>query len=239
MNMLRLVVGAVAFFGATAQASAHYLWVTVEARTDGQDVANIIFEESPAAGDGRYLDHFEGSRKTWIRSVEQIEPARIDAVDVREGKKRWLQATLPVSSPRSVDCYARFGVYRYGETNVLLHYYARHLDVSAHEDLHELSRAPHLALEIVPHNEGSEMELTVLWQGQPVANRMVFIRGPKQFRQNTKTDDEGRVRMNVADAGRYTIRTSVEEEVAGRDGDEEYSRIRHHGTLIMTLPLRD
>ncbi|HJN09497.1 MAG TPA: hypothetical protein QF564_12465 [Pirellulaceae bacterium] len=142
------------------------------------------------------------------------------------------------SAAQSVDCYGKFGVYAYGETNVLLHYYARKLDVSTHEDLHELGRAEHMNLDMVPHEHQNEFELTVLWKGEPAENRMVFIRGPKQFRKNIKTDKRGRVRFTPTNAGKYTFRTSVEEATAGREGDQEYALIRHNGTLIMTLPLR-
>jgi uncharacterized GH25 family protein len=93
-------------------------------------------------------------------------------------------------------------------------------------------------LDMVPHEHQNEFELTVLWKGEPAENRMVFIRGPKQFRKNIKTDKRGRVRFTPTNAGKYTFRTSVEEATAGREGDQEYALIRHNGTLIMTLPLR-
>jgi hypothetical protein len=123
--------------------------VTIDTRLGDNGTANIIFEESPSAGDGHYLDHFTNTSKTWFRSVEKIEPHELTTSDVREEGKRWLRARLAARAPRSIDCYGRFGVYRYGNTNVLLHYYARNLDVDTHEDLHELSRAEHMDLEIV------------------------------------------------------------------------------------------
>ena len=48
---------------------------------------------------------------------------------------------------------------------------------------------------------------------------------------------KGRVRFTPAPAGRYTLRTSVEEATPGREGDDDYSLIRHNCTLIMELPL--
>jgi uncharacterized GH25 family protein len=220
-----------------SHASAHYLWVTTNNSGDAHGKALIYFEESPSAGDGHYLDHFAKTSKTWFRTVENIKPQLMPVEDIRQNKKRWLSAKLPATAPRSVDCYGKFGVYAYGETKVLLYYYARKLDVSTHEDLHELGRAKHMNLDIVPHDHEDEVELTVLWQGKPAENRMVFIRGPKQFRKNIKTNAKGRVRFTPSNAGKYTFRTSVEEATPGREGDEDYSLIRHNGTLIMTLPL--
>ena len=227
----------VSLFVALPSASAHYLWITIAGKPGQHGSANIYFEEGPAAGDGHYMDHFTGSSKTWFRTVEQIEPKLIKTADTKEGDKRWLRAELPSSGPRSVDCYGKFGVYRYGETDVLLHYYARSLDVSTHEDLHELSRAEHMDLDIVPHDEGAEVELKVLWLGKPVKGQTLFIRGPRRFRKNIKTSDRGTVRFKPADKGRYTFRVHVELPKAGREGDKPYSAIRHHGTLIMKLPL--
>jgi hypothetical protein len=217
------------------EASAHYLWVTID--NQGGRTANIIFEEAPSAGDGHYMDHFAGTSKTWFRSLEQIEPKLIRTSDIRKEDKRWLQVKLPAETPCGVSCYGKFGVYSYGQTKVLLHYYARHLDVRTHDGLHELGRAEHMDLDIVPHDSESEVELQVLWKGKAVADRMVFIRGPKQFRKNIKTDEKGRVQFTPVAAGRYTFRTSVEDATPGREGDEDYALIRHNCTLIMKLPL--
>jgi hypothetical protein len=235
MRIALPVICLLGLFCPLPQASAHYLWVTIDKQNGA---TNIYFEGAPAAGDGRYLDHFTKTSKTWFRTVEKIKPELIQTSDVRKDKKRWLSVKLPAAAPRSIDCYGKFGVYAYGKTNVLLHYYGRHLDVSTHEDLHELGRAKHMDLDIVPHDSENEIELTVLWKGKPAADRIVYIHGPKQFRKNVKTNDKGRVIFTPAAAGNYRLRTSVEQATPGRDGDDDYDLIRHHATMIMTLPLK-
>jgi hypothetical protein len=92
-------------------------------------------------------------------------------------------------------------------------------------------------LDIVPHDSEGTIELTVLWRGKPAADRTVYIRGPKHFRKNINTDENGRVLFTPTDAGRYTFRTSTEEATPGREGDEDYALIRHNCTMIMRLPL--
>ena len=183
------------------------------------------------------MDHFAGTSKTWFRSLEQIEPRLVQTSDIRKEDKRWLQVKLPAGTPYSVDCYGKFGVYSYGQTRVLLHYYARHLDVRTHDGLHELGRAEHMDLDIVPHDCESEVKVTVLGKGEAAGDRLVFIRGPKQFKKNVKTDEKGRVQFTPTAVGRYTIRTSVEEATPGREGDEDYALVRHSCTLIMQLLL--
>ena len=218
-------------------ASAHYLWVEIDAEADEHGMAVIYFEEAPAPGDGHYLDHFTSSGKIWFRSVEQIEPKRLKPMDIRNGGKRWLAASLPAGAPRSISMYGKFGVYRYGQTDVLLHYYARQLDVQTHEDLHELGRAEHMRLDILPHDSGSEVQLTVLWRGKPAAERMVYIRGPRKFRKNIRTDQYGHVLFSLDKAGKYTFRTSVEEATPGEENGYAYALVRHNATLIVCLPM--
>lgn len=222
----------------TQVASAHYLWVTVNAKVKPHGETNVYFEESPAPGDGHYLDPFVKAGKTWIRTIESPEPQPLTMKEVKpKEKQRWLQAKLPHGGQRSIDSYGKFGVYRYGKTDVLLHYYARLLDVNSHEALHELGRAEQMQLDIVPHTEKDHVDLKVLWRGKPAADRMVFIRGPKGFRKNVKTDKQGNVRFSLSGAGQYRFRTSVEVMKPGKDDGKDYAFVRHNGTLIMKLPL--
>ena len=122
---------------------------------------------------------------------------------------------------------------------MLLHYYARCLDLSSHEDLHELSTAKHMTLDIIPHDHGDDLDLQVVWQGKPAAGRTVYVVGPKGFRKNIKTDKSGRTSFKIEQAGSYSFRTNVEVDRAGKDGDDTYQQVRHHATLIMQLPLKN
>jgi hypothetical protein len=226
-----------ALAGASSLASAHYLWVAIDGKAGEKGTANIYFEEAPSPGDGKYLDPIQQTNRTWVRTVEVPKPQVLPTMETRGPKQRWLSARLAQAAPRSIDSYAKYGVYRHGKTDVLLHYYARNLDVQTHEDLHELARAAHLDLDMVPHDEGDEMDLTVLWKGKLAPGRTVYIRGPKGFQENLKTNDRGKVRFSIKTSGSYTFRTSVEEQTPGRDGEKDYSLIRHNATMVISLPL--
>jgi hypothetical protein len=226
-------------FGVFAsQACAHYLWVTIDTKSGEHGTTNIYFEGGPGAGDGQYNDPFVERGKTWIRTVGQSKPKLLKVADTEEGNKRWLSGELTSAGPRSIDSYGKWGVYRYGETDVLLHYYARNLDVKDHDDLHELARAEQQALDIVPHDEEGDVQLKVVWQGKPAEGRTVAIRGPGGFKESLKTDKSGHVRFTPKAEGRYTFRTNVYEK--GKSGEfdgKEYQEVRHHATLLMKLPL--
>ncbi|MBC8354197.1 MAG: hypothetical protein H8E66_19565 [Planctomycetes bacterium] len=220
-----------------SQATAHYLWVTIDAKSGEHGTTNIYFEGGPSAGDGQYLDPFVERGTTWIRTLGQSEPNVLKVADTKKGDKRWLSAALTAAGPRSIDSYCKWGVYRYGETDVLLHYYARRLDGADHDDLHELCRAEQMALDIVPHDEEGSTQLKVLWQGKPAVGRSVSIRGPGGFKANLKTDASGYVQFEAEVKGRYTFRTNVEEKKNGTQDGKTYQLVRHHGTLIINLPL--
>lgn len=221
-----------------SSAWAHYLWIAVDKKDGKHGTAHIYFEEGPQPGDGKYLDPFVKGGTVWFRTVEKPKPIVVKtSVTVKPGK-RWLSTKLPASGPRSIDIYGKFGVYRYGKTDVLLHYYSRYIAATSHDELHELERAKQMSLEICPHEADGEMEIKVRWKGKRVADRPVYIRGPKGFRKNIKTNAEGVASFKPAADGQYTFRTSVEEkDKSGSDGGKEYSMIRHNGTLVMTLPL--
>ena len=231
----RGLLGLVVFLAFVPNCLAHYLWVVVDSRGDGR-VANIYFEESPNPGDGSYMDHFLGKEKTWIRTLSQPDPEPLNAKEAKKDGKRWMKIDFDGDGECSVDVYGKFGVYQYPSGKVLLHYYARSLQVHSHDAIHELGRAEQMDLDLVPHDVGNKLELKLLWKGEPVKNRMVFIRGPERFRQNLKTDERGRVVFSPESPGQYTIRSSKEEMKSGEEGEEKYQSVLHNITMVLKLP---
>jgi len=238
-HLSHLVLAALLVAIGASQASAHFLWVNIDPKTGDNGTVNVYFEHGAGPGDGGYLDPFAKAGKTWIRTPDSPEPELLATAEVTKPGKRWLSASLPKKGPRSIDSYGKFGVYRYGKTDVLLHYYARFLDVSSHDELHDLARAKQLDHDLVIHNDGDVVEVTVLWKGKPVADRTVHLLGPKKLNKKLKTNDEGVASFTAEAPGRYYLRSSVEEDTPGKDDGNDYSLIRHQCTLIVTLPLAD
>ncbi|QEG41008.1 Nickel uptake substrate-specific transmembrane region [Roseimaritima ulvae] len=223
--------------GIAATAHAHYLWVSVDREPEHSAGSNIYFEEAPRPGDGSYLDHFLRKSDVWIRTIEQPAPDPVRAEEVQAGEHRWMRVASPAADEYSVDAYGKFGVYQYGQTKVLLHYYARNLSVVSHDAMHELGRAEQMDLDLVPHDVGNRFEFTLLWKGKPVADRMVFVRGPKGFRQNIKTDASGKIALERPASGGLTLRSSVEFDTPGEEHGEAYERVRHNITMV--IPSQD
>ncbi|MFG0264118.1 MAG: hypothetical protein ACF8AM_03075 [Rhodopirellula sp. JB055] len=214
-------------------ANAHYLWISVDREPSENARTNIYFEEAPRPGDGSYLDHFLGKSDVWIRTLENPDPAAIQAKEINQGDHRWMRTELPSAVQYSVDAYGKFGVYAYGQTKVLLHYYARTLSVASHDAMHELGRAEQMDLDLVPHDEGEQFDFKLLWKGAPVADRMVFVRGENGFRKNVKTDASGRIQLQRPPTGDLTLRSSVEFSTPGEEAGERYEKIRHNITLVL------
>lgn len=219
----------------TATAQAHYLWIAVDRAPKPREGTNIYFEEAAKPGDGFYLDHFLGTSDVWVRTIEDPAPEAMKAKEVKEGETRWMRVDLPTADEYSVDAYGKFGVYEYGTKKVLLHYYARNLHVDSHDAMHELGRAEQMDLDLVPHDEGDEIEFTLLWKGKPAAERMVFVRGSGGVRQNIKTDAKGKIKLKRMSKGILTLRSSVEFPISGKDGGEDYVAIRHNITEVMVF----
>lgn len=219
-------------------ASAHYLWLTVDASSGKSFAVNVIFEEAPTARDGHYLDPIVERGKAWLRTLDSETSRDLEMSEVRREGKRWLTAPITEPGPRSTECCVEWGVYRYGEIDALLYYYAKHLEVRDHDELHELGHSDRLDLDIVPHDAGQTLELKVVWRKKPAAGSRVFVRGPKGFRKTLTTDAAGVVRLDPRADGRYTFRTSVvEPETSGEYRGKAYQQVRHSATLVMDLPI--
>ena len=220
-------------------ALAHYLWVEVDAAPQGSRFANLYFEESPKPGDGSYLDHFLGKSEVWIRTIEDPSPAPVRATEVKKGENRWMRVDVPSASEFSVDAYGKFGVYEYGKTKVLLHYYARHLagiPMTRCMNWDGLSRW----ISILSHTNW-ETRLNSRFCGK--ANRLPtawsLFAARTDFVRMSSTDAKGRIEVPRPDAGTLTLRSSVEEQTPGKENGEAYELVRHNITLVMPLATAD
>lgn len=239
-SVLRFATSQFLLFGVlSSSAWSHYLWVTLDPKDGEHGTTNVYYEGGPGPGNGQYLDPFIRRGKTWIRTLDADRPAELKMEETKLPGKRWLSAGLPAGGPRSVESYGKWGVYRYGKTDVLLHYYAKHFDVSSFDELTKLGRAEQLNLDVVPEFVDDGAGFRVLWKGKPAVGRPVDVRGPKGFKVALKTDKKGRVRFEIKSKGRYTIRTSVEEKQTGTDDGKEFQLIRHHGTVVLNLPVNE
>ena len=138
----------------------------------------------------------------------------------------------------AIECFVKWGVYRYGKTDVLLHYYAKHLNGPSAAAVERIRRAKKLDLDINVTCTELAAEVHVVWKGKPAVNRQVYVRGPERVRHKLTTDKNGRASFAVKKSGRYTFRTGViERDKSGEFEGKQYTQFRHNGTLTVRLPL--
>ena len=183
-----------------------------------------------------YLHPFVKRGKTWIQTLGAEKPAEVKMADTKKPGKRWLSGELPKAGPRSITSYGKWGVYTYGKTEVLLHYYSKLIDADSAGDFFKLGRSEQLSLDVVPVQASTGHALQVFWKDKPVAGQKVQIRGPKGFNVSPKTDDEGRVTFEPEVAGRFTVKTTFEQKEEGEFEEKPYQLIRHNYTMLITFP---
>lgn len=223
-----------------SSASAHYLWINVDTKSGDRGTTNLYFEGGPGPGDGKYLDPFIERGTTWVHTVKNNKPVPLKMSVVKKPGKRWLANELQVSAPRSIESFCKWGVYRYGKTDVLLHYYGKHIEADSLKDKNSLARARQLDLDIVPTFSDDEVEIQVLWKGKPAAGRPFKLRGVGGLNKNLTTDKEGRVQFKPLASGFHSMRTNVDEpEHSGTFEGKKHDIARHHSSLTVNLTVKN
>ncbi len=231
-----LLLSIVISLGVQSIASAHFLWIATGLDGESANTAVWIFEEAPKAGDGFYVDDFEGKTRTWVRSLASDRIMPLELTEVKRDELRYQTAEVAVAAPRSIETYGKFGVYPYGDINALLFYYAKFIDTTDEKALNALSRSSELDYDIVPELKGSDLKLTVFDHGKAVPKIEVNVSGPGRFRANLTTNKSGSIKLTGVDPGQWAFRaTVVEPENAGEDEGEEYEQVRYTTTLILRL----
>jgi hypothetical protein len=231
---------AVSFVLLHSTAEAHYLWLNLDQKSGDHGTTNLYFEGGPGPGDGKYLDPFIERGTTWVRTIKNNKPVPLEMAVIKKPGKRWLASELKVDGPRCIDSFCKWGVYRYGKTDVLLHYYAKHFDAKSVADKNALARAEQLDLDIVPTFSEDGVELQVLWKGKPAAGRPFKLRGFGGLKKNLTTDEEGRVRFKPLASGFHSMRTSVDEpDNSGTFDGKDYDIARHHCSLTVNLTVAE
>ena len=217
-------------------ASAHYLWLNLDKKSGENGTANLFFEGGAGPGDGKYLDPFIERGTTWVRTIKNKKAVKLEMSVVKKPGKRWLATELKVDGPRCIDSFGKWGVYTYGKTEVLLHYYAKHLDAKTTADMNALARAEQLDLDVVPTFSDDGVEIQVLWKGKPAPQAKFYLRGAGKLKKNLTTDEEGRVRFTPLASGFYAMRATVNEnDRSGTDDGKKYDIARHHSSLTFHL----
>lgn len=228
-----LLPGVIAAVLSAQAASAHFVWVAIVEESGGQPAVNVWFSELAEPDSAELLDRI-AKVKVWSRTAggagpEIILTKRIDG----GGGGAWVGPAAAGAS--AISARINYGVLTRREQTFLLHYHAKYLDASA-KDLKATSRDEKLDFDIVPTLTGGGATLEVLFRGKPAKEAEVVILDPASEETTTKTDAEGRVKLEKLKPGLYSIRAKWVVMEAGKEADKAYPQVNHYSTLALRVP---
>ncbi len=216
---------------AATPAQAHFLWIWQTKTESGAPVVQAHFSEAADDPEPELLKRLEGLQ-VWHRP----SAGDVQALEVKQTPEAFeiaLPTKLDPEHPGIIITEKNFGVTGRGDVKFLLQYYAK-LYPGNITDAAKLGASKQLRLDIVPVLTGKKLTLNVTWDGKPVADSEVVVKGPGLKGDKLKTDAQGVVSVDLADAGLLEIRARHIEARAGKLEDKDYTEIRHYCTV--TLP---
>lgn len=229
---LRILLFMLLGLGLTADsAPAHFLWLVVDG-SEGQRQVHVYFSETAAPDDPDLLDRITGA-KVW-----QLTPdGRTRELATRKGDESLVaDPTVAANSPTLFGLDHTYGVITRGDETFLLKYYAKTSQTADAAVWQKFDTSERLPLDVAPRRNGQEVELRVLWQGQPLPQAQVVISGPELDEPiEGQTDARGRFTAELPERGLYSIRARHIEPKAGELDGKPYSAVRHYSTLALPI----
>ncbi|MBI3374825.1 MAG: hypothetical protein HY017_24135 [Betaproteobacteria bacterium] len=215
-----LILLPLAFGGALQPACAHYLWVE---SPKGAPVLYFgeydekLHERSP----GR-LDEIRSPRAWTVQKGErrELSPERQAERFVLRGART--RSVVVEETGHAVRDWTQFGV---GIVKPI--FYARYL-------ARPERAVPALTLDVLPA-DGRFDKLAVYFKGTPLAKAKLEVYAPNGWKQEHRTDENGRVALRLPWPGHYVVEVTHLERTAGEFEGKAYEALRHRATL--TFPL--
>lgn len=209
-------------------AQAHFLWLWQTKSTSGTPVVQAHFSEAGDDPEPELLKRLEGLQ-VWHRPAA----GEIQSLTVKSSPEN-IEVTLPAKldaeHPGVLVTEKNFGVSGRGDVKFLLQYYAK-LYPGSLADAAKLGPTERLRLDIVPVIEGKKLTLNVTWEGKPVADSEVVVKGAGLKGDKVKTDAKGQVSFDLGEAGLVELRARHIENKAGKLEDKEYTEVRNYCTV--------
>ena len=122
----------------------------------------------------------------------------------------------------------------------LLVYHAKHVNGTAADAINVAGTSKELKLEIVPHVEGKEVQLTVLWNGKPLKDAAISVFADGTEPEEKKTDGDGRITFKSEKGGLIgALANTMEKDKSGELDKKPYKGIMHYASLTFELPSKD
>lgn len=212
-----------------AAAHAHFLWL-VRTTSDAGDQLHLYFGELAEADDPDLLDRVADAK------IQQLsQQGTLQQLMMTKGSES-LVAQLGDEAKSSAFLLTHdLGVMTRGDDTFLLKYYAKTGPALGNKVWNSIASSKHLTLDVVPRQVGKTVEVTVVWNGTPVAGAQVKAYGPGIEDFEAESDDKGIAAFPIGKDGIYSIRARHIEDKAGSTADDEYTQTRHYSTLALLV----
>jgi hypothetical protein len=223
-HSIATTLGSMLVLAVASQAQAHFIWLKSET-ADGKSQAILFFGED-AQDEAYHLPERLVNTTIWARAASG-DRAEVATEQVETDDRIGLVGPVAAAAPFVLETTKQYGIYG----GSLLTYYAKHVHAESNDQLASMGPSPKLKLDAVPRAVGDNVELTVLWNGQPQAGAAVSVVAEGESEEYT-TDDAGKVILESPAAGLIAVRTNViDKDAAGSLGDEKYTSGAHYATL--------
>lgn len=208
---------------------AHFLWIV-----NDNGAIQVYFSETCEPGDAELLEKVTGA-KVWAisKSMRAEQPVKDVSIALADSH---LSGKLP-ENIGVVGLSHDYGVMTRGDKTFLLKYYAKTYSSKLPGDWKELANAEKLPLEITPKWNGKDLQLKVLWKGQPAKGAEVTVGGCGIEQTVITTNDAGLAICKPTASGMLSVRTKQEEATEGMFDGKPFSTARSYSTLSLPLQL--
>lgn len=214
-------------FGLSTSAFAHFLWVkTIE--QDGKTLAFVMFGENTADEAYHFPDKLAAVKLSRRTPDGRIAPLPIEKIETEE--RVGFVAPIPADEPCVLETTAQYGIYG----NSLLTYYTKHVHAASNDGLKDVGPSKELKLDIVPRSVDDKLQLTVLWEGKPLADAPVTLTAAEGESIELKTDAYGIVTLTPEVSGTLGILANfVDKEVKGEFNGKPYTGAANYASLTL------
>lgn len=232
MKSRMTALAALVMLAVATPAWAHFVWISVEKDSSGQPAANVWFSELAEPDSAVLLDKIT-TIKAWSRGADG-KPTSLKLTKQAVGNGGALIGPIGADA-NALGASIKYGVLTRREQTFLLNYYAKYLEATP-ANLKTLARDESLPLDVVPHASENGITLEVTYKGKPVAGSEVVIFDPTAKEIEAKTDEAGKIELDTAKPGLYSIRAKWVVMEAGKDGDKEYPQVNNYCTVALRIP---
>ncbi len=214
-------LAAVAGLAAASPARAHFPWLA----TDGEGHALLFFGEGPTERDYHTPDAVANA--TVLLLAGDAEPAEVAMPAVETDEFVGRKSAEALAAAGALEAEIRYGIYH----GMLLDYYARHLTSAD-----ALAPKSGLKLAATPKFTDDGVELSVSWDGEPVADASVTMIDPAGVPTEAQTDESGVAKFARPDDGLIGfLYARMDRQANGEIDGEKYTSAGAYGTLTVQL----